>query len=126
MRENQGPRTIAQKLAEGDKVVPQPGFISAAEKAERDSRKAQERDVRRRVNFGGSLRVDEEMETGGVQRSTEPIPTTSQKLMAMATLETMSQDKPPRTIREELKSDDSETNIPYEVNEEDTRLVTDE
>jgi hypothetical protein len=45
--------------------------------------------------------------------------------MAMATSETMSQDELPRTIREEPKSDDSET-IPYEANEEDTTLVADE
>jgi NACalpha-BTF3-like transcription factor len=46
--------------------------------------------------------------------------------MAMATSETMSQDEPPRTIQEEPKSDDSEKTIPYEANEEDTTLVTDE
>jgi hypothetical protein len=67
MREYQSPRTLAQKLAEGDELVPQPGFISAAEKAERDARKTRERDARKRVNFGGSSQVDEEMETGGVQ-----------------------------------------------------------
>jgi hypothetical protein len=42
MREGQSPRTIAQKLAEGDELVPQPGFISAKEKAERDAKKKRE------------------------------------------------------------------------------------
>jgi hypothetical protein len=85
MRESQSLRTTAQKLAEGDALVPMPSFITAAERAERKAREAREWEERRRLNFAGSYQDEQEMETSGVQQSMEPTPTTSDESMATTT-----------------------------------------
>jgi hypothetical protein len=125
MKESQSPRTTAQKLIAENELVPMPRFISAREQAERKAREAQEKDERRRVNFAGPSQ-DQEMEASGVQRSTEPTPTTSQESMVTATSETMSQDEPSRTSREEMTSDESQTTIPNDIIEGDVTLIADE
>jgi hypothetical protein len=112
MKESQSLKTMAQKLIAEDQLVPMPRFISARELAERKAREAQEKDERRRVNFAGPSQ-DQEMEVSGVQRSTEPTPTTSQV-------------EPLRTSREEMTSDESQTTVPYDMIEGDDTLITDE
>jgi hypothetical protein len=125
MKESQSPRTTTQKLIAEDELVPMLRFISARELAERKAREAKEKDERRRVIFAGPSQ-DQEMKASGVQRSTEPTPTTSHESMATATSEMMSQDGPPRAYGEEMTSDESQTTVPYDTTVGDDMLIADE